>query len=103
MKSSRISSSLACPARMISMYALAADQTIVKPMTNRPASRKASTSELPSRSILSLSSGTRHVAARDLADVERAHLAHDRDELVVQDLDDAVHARLAERREAPHV
>ena len=44
-----------------------------------------------------------HVVPRDLVDVQRAHLSHDRDELIVQDLEHAVHAGLAERGEPPHV
>src|SRR6516164_3933773 len=44
-----------------------------------------------------------HVVPRDLVDVQRAHLPHDRDELIVQDLKHAVHAGLAERGEPPHV
>src|SRR5262245_25439643 len=45
----------------------------------------------------------RNVGARDLLDVQRAHLPHDRDELVVQDLEHAVDAGLAERGEPPHI
>src|SRR5262245_4041382 len=45
----------------------------------------------------------RDVVPRDLLDVQRAHLPHDRDELVVQDLQHAVDASLTERGEAPHI
>src|SRR5262249_35225344 len=42
------------------------------------------------------------VVTCDLVDVQRAHLPHDRDELIVQDLEDAVHAGLAKRGQPPH-
>jgi hypothetical protein len=38
------------------------------------------------------------VVPRDLVDVQRADLPHDRGELVVHDLEHAIHAGLAERR-----
>jgi hypothetical protein len=37
-----------------------------------------------------------HVVSRDLVDVQRARLPHDRDELVIQDREHAVHAGLAD-------
>src|SRR5712691_10249643 len=44
-----------------------------------------------------------HVVPRDLADVERADLPHDRGELVVHDLKHTIDASLTECRKAPHV
>jgi hypothetical protein len=45
----------------------------------------------------------RHVVPRDLADVQRPHLAHDGGELAVHDLQHRVCASFAEGREAPNV
>src|SRR5262245_27539273 len=43
------------------------------------------------------------VVPRDLIDAQRAYLPHYRGELVVHDLEHAIHAGLAERRKAPHI